>query len=434
VTDLPADALAEGAALHRRRGPRNQRAGASKEEIIAAAARLLEERHDLDAISMRAVADAVGVTTAAIHRHFTDRNELIFGVCERRFRELDHVCEQAAASSADPLESLRRRGRAYVEFGLAHSEEYRIWFMSKPGATPDWTADRIMKGPVVTHLVQAVQACLDAGVIRPADPVLVAFSLWSAVHGLTSLLITKSAFPWPDLDELLDHILSVLAVGLAPGREELTRRAVAAERASIARELHDVIAHNVSVMVVQAGASRVNPPAEPDAARDAFASIEATGRQALSETRRLLGLMRREGERQSPAPQPGLEHLTALADQVRKAGLPVTVLVRGDPRPLPAGLNLSAYRIIQEALTNVLKHAGPIPTEVLVRYLDRELQIQVTDDGPSTPPARGGHKGHGHGLIGMQERVALYGGQLEVGPVPGGGFRVRACLPLEPSP
>ena len=221
-------------------------------------------------------------------------------------------------------------------------------------------------------------------------------------------------------------------VGLVPGREELTKRAVAAERASIARELHDVIAHNVSVMVVQAGANRVTPPAEPDAAREAFASIEATGRQALSETRRLLGLMRRDGERQSPAPQPGLEHLTALADQVRTAGLPVTVLVRGDARPVPAGLNLSAYRIIQEALTNVLKHAGPAATEVLVRYLDRELQIQVTDHGPPALPAPGGRKGSGHGLIGMRERVALYGGQLEVGPLPGGGFRVRACLPLEP--
>ena len=254
---------------------------------------------------MRAVANAAGVTPAAIYRHFTDRSELIFEVCERRFRELDRVVEEAAASSADPLESLRRRGRAYVRFGLAHPEEYRIWFMSKPGATPGWTAERIIKGPVVTHLVQAVQACLDAGVIRPADPTLVAFGLWSAVHGLTSLLITKPAFPWPDLDGLLDHILSMQVVGLVPGREELTKRAVAAERASIARELHDVIAHNVSVMVVQAGANRVNPPAERAASMEAFASIEATGRQALSETRSLLGLMRRDGERQSPAPQPG---------------------------------------------------------------------------------------------------------------------------------
>jgi len=433
VTNLPAAALAEAAAPHHGRASR-ARGARLREEILAAAARLLAERRDLDAVSMRAVADAAGVTPAAIYRHFTGRNELIFEVCERRFQDLDNVVEEAAASSADPLESLRLRGRAYVRFGLAHPEEYRIYFMSKPGITPDWTAERIMKGPVVTHLVQAVQACLDAGVIRPADPALVAFGLWSAVHGLTSFLITKPAFPWPDLDELLDHILSMLVVGLVPGREELTKRAVAAERASIARELHDVIAHNVSVMVVQAGANRVNPPAGPEAAREAFASIEATGRQALSETRRLLGLMRRDGERQSPAPQPGLEHLTALADQVRTAGLPVTVLVRGDPRPLPAGLNLSAYRIIQEALTNVLKHAGPATTEVLVRYLDRELQIQVTDHGPPTLPAAAGRKGRGHGLIGMRERVTLYGGQLDAGPLPGGGFRVWACLPLEPPP
>jgi AcrR family transcriptional regulator len=217
-----------------------------------AAARLLEETRDLDAISIRAVADAVGLSPPAIYRLFTDRSELIFEMCERRFRELDIVCEEAAAASPDPLQSLRLRGRAYVRFGLAHPEEYRIWFMSKPGITPQWTAERIMKGPVVTHLVQAVQVCLDAGVIRPADPTMVAFGLWSAVHGLTSLLITKPAFPWPEVDELIDHILSMLVVGLVPGREELTRRAVAAERASIARELHDVIAHNVSVMVVQA--------------------------------------------------------------------------------------------------------------------------------------------------------------------------------------
>jgi signal transduction histidine kinase len=425
--------VTEGTAPHRCRSPRG-RGARLREEILAAADRLLEELRDLDAVSMRAVADAVGVTPATIYRHFTDRNELIFEICERRFRELDRVVEEAAARSRDPLESLRLRGRAYVRFGLAHPEEYRIWFMSKPGATPDWTVERIIKGPVVTHLVQAVQACLDAAVIRPADPTLVAFGLWSAVHGLTSLLITKPAFPWPDLDELIDHILSMLAAGLVPGREELTKRAVAAERSSIARELHDVIAHNVSVMVVQAGANRVNPPAGPEAASEAFAAIEATGRQALSETRTLLGLMRREGERQSPAPQPGLEHLTALAAQVRKAGLPVTVLVRGDPRPLPAGLNLSAYRIIQEALTNVLKHARPASAQVLVRYLERELQIQVTDPGPPGLSAQDGRNGSGHGLIGMRERVAVYGGQLEVGPAPGGGYRVWACLPLEPPP
>src|SRR5262249_3659884 len=248
------------------------------------AARLLEERRDLDAISMRAVADAVGVTPSAIYRHFTDRNELIFEVCERRFRELDQVIEQAEASSPDPLESLRRRGRAYVRCGVAHPEEYRILFMIKPGLTPDWTTIRIMQGPVVTHLVQAVQACLDAGVIRPADPTLVAFGLWSAVHGLTSLLITKPAFPWPDLDELLDHILSAVLVGLVPGPEELTRRAVAAERASIARELHDVIAHNVSVMVVQAGADPGNPPARPAAATEAVAATEAPRPPAPSGT------------------------------------------------------------------------------------------------------------------------------------------------------
>ena len=214
-------------------------------------------------------------------------------------------------------------------------------------------------------------------------------------------------------------------------REEQTRRAVADERASIARELHDVVAHNVSVMVIQAGANRVSPPIEPSKAIEAFASIENIGRQALTETRRLLGLMRREGERlQSPCPQPGLEHVGALVDQVRSAGLPATMLVEGDARPLPPGLNLSAYRIVQEALTNVLKHAGPTPTQVLIHYGDRDLEVRVTDQGQCLPAA-GEAAETGHGLIGMRERVMLYGGQLDAGPLPGGGYAVRACLPLE---
>ncbi len=214
-------------------------------------------------------------------------------------------------------------------------------------------------------------------------------------------------------------------------REEQTSRAVADERASIARELHDVVAHNVSVMVIQAGANRVSPPIEPSKAIEAFASIENIGRQALTETRRLLGLMRREGERlQSPYPQPGLEHVGALVDQVRSAGLPATMLVEGDARPLPPGLNLSAYRIVQEALTNVFKHAGSAPTQVLIHYGDRDLEVRVTDQGQCLPAA-GEAAGTGHGLIGMRERVMLYGGQLDAGPLPGGGYAVRACLPLE---
>src|SRR5262249_6452485 len=159
VTELPGAALAEGAASRDRRAP-GGRGARLREDILVAAARLLEETRDPDAVSLRAVAGAVGVSPPAVYRLFAGRSELIFEVCERRFRELDLVCEEAAAASPDPLESLRLRGRAYVRFGLAHPEEYRVWFMSKPGITPQWTAERIMKGPVVTHLVQAVRVCL----------------------------------------------------------------------------------------------------------------------------------------------------------------------------------------------------------------------------------------------------------------------------------
>jgi signal transduction histidine kinase len=145
--------------------------------------------------------------------------------------------------------------------------------------------------------------------------------------------------------------------------------------------------------------------------------------------------MRQEGDRlQSPFPQPGLERLGALVDQVRNSGLPVTVLVEGERRAIPAGLDLSAYRIVQEALTNVLKHAGAAPTEVLIRFGDAELEVRVTDEGQLGPPTAYGRDGTGHGLIGMRERVALYGGQLEAGPRPDGGFMVRARLPLHSSP
>jgi signal transduction histidine kinase len=209
-------------------------------------------------------------------------------------------------------------------------------------------------------------------------------------------------------------------------RELNARLAVAAERARIARELHDVVAHDLSIMVVQAGAERrALAGARPETA-DVLATIEATGRTAMAEMRRMLGVLRRSADDVALAPQPTLRRLDELVTQVREAGLPVELRVEGQARPLAPGVDLSAYRIVQEALTNALKHAGPAHACVVVRYGDEALDVEVTDDGAGGAAAPAG----GHGLIGMRERVAILGGRLDAGRRPGGGYAVRATLPL----
>jgi signal transduction histidine kinase len=214
-------------------------------------------------------------------------------------------------------------------------------------------------------------------------------------------------------------------------RETEARAAVAEERARIAREMHDVVAHSLSVMVVQAEAAEAMLDVDPERARRPLSSVQDTGRSALGELRRMLGVLRERDEAGAPlAPQPGLDRLGELVDSVRAVGLLVSVRIDGEPRPLPSGVDLSAYRIVQEGLTNVLKHAGPARADVLVRYGDRELELRVSDDGRGHDPSS---NGGGHGLVGMRERVALYGGELEAGPRPGGGYRLRVRLPLDPA-
>lgn len=211
-------------------------------------------------------------------------------------------------------------------------------------------------------------------------------------------------------------------------QELRAQEAVADERARIARELHDLVAHNVSVMVVQAGAERHALGEEQASTRAALESIEQAGRQAMTEARSLLGVLRRRGEREKLEPQPGIDQIGALAEQVERAGVPVTVSIEGERHPLPPGLDLCAYRIVQESLTNTLKHAGPARAEVRLRYAPHALDIDVRDDGRGAAAPNG--DGSGHGLVGMRERVVLYNGRLELGPVPGGGFAVHAELPL----
>jgi signal transduction histidine kinase len=211
-------------------------------------------------------------------------------------------------------------------------------------------------------------------------------------------------------------------------RSIAAERAASEERARIARELHDVVAHSVSVMVVQASGVRRLLQDGQQREREALLSVEQIGRQALAEMRKMLGVMR-TGEEQPVelAPQPGLAHVDLLISQVEEAGLPVTLRVEGDRAELSPGIDLSAYRIVQEGLTNALKHAKGAHAEVLIRYVDSRVQLEIADDGPGEVTA----DGLGHGLVGMRERVALYGGTLEAGPRDGGGFVLRAELPVE---
>jgi signal transduction histidine kinase len=207
--------------------------------------------------------------------------------------------------------------------------------------------------------------------------------------------------------------------------KEEAEAAIAEERARIARELHDIVAHAISVIVLQARGARRVIHAEPDEASMALDAIERTGSQALGEMRRLLGLLREGDEELAMAPQPTLGRLDELVAQVRAAGLPVELSIEGKPMELPPGVDLSAYRIVQEALTNALKHAGPATARVAVRYVDTGLEVEISDDGAGSGNGSGG----GHGLAGIRERVTIFGGDVEAGAQPEGGYAVRAWLP-----
>jgi signal transduction histidine kinase len=211
-------------------------------------------------------------------------------------------------------------------------------------------------------------------------------------------------------------------------REAEARAAVAEERARIARELHDVVGHAVSVMTVQASGVRRLLRPDQEREREALEVVEQTGREALAEMRRLVGVLRRPEEAPARAPQPSLEHVGRLVDQAREAGLPVDLRIEGEATQLPASVDLTAYRLVQEGLTNAIKHANATRAEVLVRYGDGEVELVVSDDGTGT--SDGNVESGGHGLVGMRERVSVYGGELEAGPRPGGGYALRARLPL----
>lgn len=213
-------------------------------------------------------------------------------------------------------------------------------------------------------------------------------------------------------------------------RELEEASAVAFERARIARDIHDVLAHSLSVMVVQASGARRALATDPAAAIDAAELIERSGRDALVELRRLFGTVRR-GEVEALDGSPGLGQVETLVSRARLAGLPATLRVEGEPVELGAGADMAAYRLVQEALTNALKHAGSSTTEVTLSHRHDGVTIEVIDEGDGHPPANGDFVGGGHGLVGMHERMSLYGGEVEAGPREGGGFAVRAHLPRQ---
>jgi signal transduction histidine kinase len=247
--------------------------------------------------------------------------------------------------------------------------------------------------------------------------------------------------PHRDWVQISIDIASIVGLPLLFGRIEYNRRrrsrhdlerasrdAVTEERSRIARELHDVVAHSMGLMVVQAGAARMVMDQDPRGAGTALKLIEETGRKGLAEMRRLLGILENDAEEVHLVPQPGLQRLDELLESMRGIGLPVEAVIEGTPRDLPPGADLTAYRVVQEALTNTLKHAGQARARLLLRYNRNDLEVEIADDGRGPPPD--GARTPGHGLIGMRERVGLFGGSLETGARPGGGFVVRARIPL----
>ena len=215
-------------------------------------------------------------------------------------------------------------------------------------------------------------------------------------------------------------------------READALRAVVEERTRIARELHDIVGHSVSVMTVQtSGVRRLLRP-DQEQERDALLAVERTGREALAEMRRVVGALRDAGEGPALAPRPSLKQVEKLVAQARETGLPVDLEIEGDPIPLPAGVDLTAYRLVQEGLTNAIKHAAARQAQVRLRYDSDRVEIEVSDNGRGADGADSTSDGGGHGLVGMRERVSIYGGELEAGPRAEGGFRLRARLPVAP--
>jgi len=281
-----------------------------------------------------------------------------------------------------------------------------------------------------------VAAAVTAGFVLVSFAAYAAFDSISGWTANLSLTYLSFGLAWLIGDNLrvrraYTRQLEDRAAELEREREEKAALAVSEERARIARELHDVVSHYVSVMVVQAAGARRVVDRDPATAKGALEAVETAGRTAFAEMRRMLEVLRADDS--GMGPQPGLGEVERLIDQVRAAGVPVEFSIEGSACCLPAGMDLAAYRIVQEALTNTVKHGGKAAARVTIRYTDDILEIEVTDDGRGAAASLlSGAEGGGHGLIGMKERVSLFGGVLEAGPILAGGYRVFARMPIEP--
>jgi signal transduction histidine kinase len=326
-----------------------------------------------------------------------------------------------------------RRYRPLAVLAVTVGAETTLLLLSAKGDVPLgvivalYTVAARCERPVSIRAAEWVAVPITAGVIVDSGPafgrIISTLALFAIAWVIGDNVRTRRAY----LAEL-----EARAARLERGREEQASRAVTEERARIARELHDVIANNVSVMVVQASAGQEVFDTDPGRAHESLSAIASTGRAAFAELRRLMGVIRADGDHEgvpSYAPQPGIDSIDELVAQVRETGLAVELAVLGKPRDLPEAVGLCAYRIVQETLTNTLKHAGASQADVHVRYADDALELEIVDDGRRTESVNGATAGHG--LIGMRERVALFGGELTAEPVYGHGYAVRARLPLE---
>ncbi|RKN16179.1 sensor histidine kinase [Micromonospora musae] len=287
-----------------------------------------------------------------------------------------------------------------------------------------WQARRAAAAAAVLWVPVAV-----ANVVAPVDGLLAVSPTLLVLNNLLVGLLSYAVGRVVQARQAANRALRERARVAEERQRSLAEQAVADERRRIARELHDVVAHHVSVMGVLATGARRVLRRDPDAADEVIGTIEETGRATLRELRRLLDVLRTDAEPDADlAPQPGLAGIETLTEQVREAGLPVTLRVDGDPVVVEEGVALAIYRIVQEALTNALKHAGAATAEVRIGYDGAAVVVEVTDDGRGPVP---GSRGVGHGLVGMRERVGLYGGVLQAGARTGGGFRVHARIPVE---